>query len=64
MKYNTEYVQALEDLVMDRLLPSYIEHCRRKGIDPNQHEIIKDLLQIMKKKKQVPALLQPKHTKN
>lgn len=57
MKYNEEYVLELENLVMDRLLPAYIEHCRRKGIDPNQHEIVKDLLRIMKKKKEVPLLL-------
>lgn len=64
MKYNEEYVLELENLVMDRLLPAYIEHCRRKGIDPNQHEIVKDLLRIMKKKKEVPILLKTKELKN
>ena len=64
MKYNEEYVLELENLVMDRLLPAYIEHCRRKGIDPNQHEIVRDLLRIMKKKKEVPILLKTKELKN
>ena len=64
MKYNEEYVLELENLVMDRLLPAYIEHCRRNGIDPNQHEIVKDLLRIMKKKKEVPILLKTKELKN
>ena len=60
MRYTQEYVEALEDLVMDKLLPAYIEHCRRAKIDPNTNEIVKDLLSIMKKKKDVPFLLKAK----
>lgn len=57
MNYNREYVQELEDLITDQLLPAYIESCRRRGVDPNQNTIIKDLLRIMKKKREIPALL-------
>ncbi len=57
MKYNVEYIRELENLITDQLLPAYVESCRRRGVDPNQNEIIKDLLRIMKKKQEVPALL-------
>ena len=60
MNYTEEYIRALEDLITDKLLPAYIESCRRRGIDPNQNSIIKELLFIMKKKKEMPALLKPK----
>ena len=60
MKYTKEYTQALEDLITDKLLPAYIESCRRRGVDPNQNSIIKELLYIMKKKKEMPALLKAK----
>jgi len=57
MRYTQEYIEALENLVMDKLLPAYIESCIRKGINPNTNAIVKELLSIMKKKKEVPALL-------
>ncbi len=60
MRYTKEYTQALEDLVTEKLLPAYIEHCRRAGINPNTNEIIKELLIIMKKKREVPLLLKPR----
>lgn len=60
MQYSREYVSALEELITDKLLPAYIEHCRRAGLNPNTNEIITELLSIMKKKKEVPFLLRPK----
>jgi hypothetical protein len=57
MRYSKEYVTALEELITEKLLPAYIEHCRRAGINPNTNEIIKELLLIMKKKRDVPFLL-------
>jgi hypothetical protein len=60
MRYTKEYTQALEDLVTEKLLPAYIEHCRRAKIDPNTNEIIRELLGIMKKKREIPFLLQAK----
>ena len=60
MQYTQAYTKALEDLILDKLLPAYIEHYRRLGLDPNQNEIIKELLIIMRKKKEVPAILLPK----
>ena len=60
MRYSKEYVIALEELITERLLPAYIEHCRRAGIDPNTNDIIKELLGIMKKKREIPFLLKAK----
>ena len=60
MRYSKEYVVALEELITEKLLPAYIEHCRRAGIDPNTNEIIKELVGIMKKKREVPFLLKAK----
>ena len=60
MNYTEDYIIALEDLITDKLLPAYVESCRRRGIDPNQNSIIKELLFIMKKKKEMPALLKAK----
>lgn len=57
MRYSKEYVIALEELVTEKLLPAYIEHCRRAGINPNTNEIIKELLGIMRKRREVPYLL-------
>jgi hypothetical protein len=57
MRYSKEYVTALEELITEKLLPAYIEHCRRASINPNTNEIIKELLLIMKKKRDVPFLL-------
>lgn len=61
MRYTREYTKALEDLILDKLLPAYIEHYRRLGLDPNQNSIVKELLVIMKKKREMPALLLPKN---
>lgn len=60
MDYTREYTKALEDLILDKLLPAYIEHYRRLGLDPNQNQIVKDLMLVMRKKREVPALLQAK----
>lgn len=58
MQYSKEYVQALEDLITDKLLPVYIESCRRKGLDPNTTQIVQELVAILKKKQtKIPALL-------
>ena len=60
MHYTRDYTIALENLIMDKLLPAYIEHSRRKGIDPNTNEIIRELMLIMRTKREIPALLLPK----
>lgn len=52
-----EYVKELEDLIMDKLLPGYIENCRTKGIDPKIQEISSHLLKVKKLYKPLPALL-------
>lgn len=57
MQYDKDYVRELENLIMDTLLPSYIEFCRSKGIDPKSHLILRRLLGAKKLRKEVPILL-------
>lgn len=58
MIYNKEYINSLEALIMDELLPAYLEACRLRGVDPNSKLIIKKLLKIMRSKEEIPAILQ------
>lgn len=53
-----EYIKELEDLIVNTLLPAYIEHYRLLGRPSPAKEINQKLLSAMKRKKQVPALLQ------
>ena len=57
--YNRQYIEDLENFITDELIPAYIESKVRNGQNPNQSYIIKKLLDIMKSKKQIPALLRP-----
>ena len=52
-----EYINELEDIISDILLPAYIENCRSKGIKPKTSEILNRLTQAQKLKKEVAALL-------
>jgi hypothetical protein len=54
----SKYIKALEDFICDELLPAYIENARRRGIDPNQSEMVKKLINLMRKKREIPVLLQ------
>ena len=63
MTTNCKYIQELEDLISDELLPAFIENQRRRGLNPNASPIIKKLLKIMKSKRDVPMLFQPPQEK-
>ena len=53
-----EYVKELEKLIIDVLLPVYVEHARLTGRKEALKEINSDLIAAMKKRRQVPVLLQ------
>ncbi len=61
MHYTSQYVKQLEDLIMDKLLPGYIENCRNSGIDPKTNQIISDLMKIRRSKREIPYLLKNKN---
>ncbi len=56
--YMHEYVKELEELIANVLLPVYIEHYRLLGRPNPTKDINQKLLQAMRKKKKVPAILQ------
>jgi hypothetical protein len=53
-----EYVKELEKLIIDVLLPVYVEHARLTGRKDALKDINSDLLAAMKKRRKVPFLLQ------
>lgn len=58
MHYNREYINELENCIMDELIPMYIVGCRASGRDPNVNPILKRLLEARELKQQIPKLLQ------
>ncbi len=58
MHYNREYINELENCIMDELIPMYIVGCRASGRDPNVNPILKRLLEARELKQQIPILLQ------
>jgi len=59
MKHTTEYVQGLEELITDKLLPIYFAYYREKGLP--KPEINKELTALMKHNKcRLPKLFLPK----
>jgi hypothetical protein len=58
MSVSMEYVKALENLIIFKLLPIYVEHYKDKGIDPPFDKLlISFLAKLGKTSKEVPALL-------
>ena len=57
---NFSYTKELETLILDTLLPAYEREQKRKGIKNPLCEINKDLLDQVKSKKKLAALLRPK----
>lgn len=53
-----EYCAELETLIIDVLLPVYLEHARLTGKKDALKNINADLLAAVKKKRKVPAILQ------
>jgi hypothetical protein len=55
--YERKYVSALEDLIMDELLPMYIVGCRSTGIDPRANAILAKLMDARKLREEIPWIL-------
>lgn len=53
-----QYCEELERLIVDVLLPVYVEHARLTGKTDALKHINSDLIAAMKRKRQVPYLLQ------
>lgn len=53
-----EYVEELEELIANVLLPVYIEHYRLMGRENPTKDINQKLLRAMRKKRKIPVLLQ------
>lgn len=53
-----EYCAELEALIIDVLLPVYLEHARLTGKKDALKNINADLLAAVRKKRKVPAILQ------
>lgn len=53
-----EYCKELETLIIDTLLPAYLEHARLTGRKDALKNINSNLLDAMRKKRKVPYLLQ------
>lgn len=53
-----DYCKELENLIINVLLPVYVEHARRTGNKDALKKINADLLAAMRKKRKIPVLLQ------
>lgn len=53
-----EYCNELEKLIMDTLLPAYLEHARLTGKKDALRGINAELLEAVRKKRKIPYLLQ------
>lgn len=60
MANTTQYINELEALIIDRLLPVYIEHQKSINASDPYAGINKRLIQDIKSHKKVAALLKPK----
>lgn len=57
------YERELEALIVDTLLPAYIEYCRIMGRPNPTRDINSKLLQAMKSRKRLPYLLEKQEIK-
>lgn len=55
--YDRKYVAALEDLIMDELLPMYLVGCRVTGIDPKSQQVMARLLEAKGQQLETPMLM-------
>lgn len=60
MTINHSYVSELEFLITDTLLPVYANYQARMGSVDRYKDINPEILQLIKQKKKLPALLLPK----
>ncbi len=54
-----EYVEQLEALIINRLLPGYLQYCKTASVVPVLCEIPEPLVQRVKVKQRLPALFRP-----
>lgn len=59
MQFSHSYVQELEELILETLLPIYDKYYFLKGIPTPTKDINPDLLARIVKKDKLPALLRP-----
>lgn len=59
MSHSNSYVTELEQLIVNKLLPVYETYCKQNNLPENFLLIDKDLLDRLKRKKVVAALLRP-----
>ena len=57
MTLNFSYQKELETLILDKLLPAYVEVQKAKGNNDPLRDINKDLISQIRKDVQLPALL-------
>lgn len=57
--YTRNYVQELERLIMDELLPTYERWHKEHSLSIDESKIPKELIKDIKRKKSVAALLKP-----
>ncbi len=57
--YSRSYVQELERLILDELLPVYEQWHKESGLEILASRVHPELLRELKKKKTVPALFKP-----
>lgn len=62
MQFYTSYVRQLEHLILETLLPVYEKYNKQQGLPNPLIGINEDLLNKVKIKKQLPALLCKKST--
>lgn len=55
--YDRAYVLALENIIMDDLLPMYIIGCRSVGIDPKSNLVLKKLMDAKMEQREIPWIL-------
>ncbi len=58
--FDREYVTALEDIIMDELLPMYIVGCRSVGRDPKSNQILEKLMNARMSRRETPWILKKK----
>lgn len=58
---SNEYTSALENLIMDDLIPMYIVGCRSRGVDPKLQPLLNRLMKAKRAPNKVAYLLRPRH---
>ena len=62
--FTHSYVRELESLVLDQLFPIYELYYKERGLEVPYQRLPRDLVQEIKRKHTLPALLKPKASEN